>query len=182
MSECERFRLHALQVIQNMHLWFKILNSWEINMQSRLFCLQMVILPHWFCSAVWFFSVCIPGSWDSWLRNKIWVMVHGYLLHIWKANSVTENRLLEADLALLNSIQCQGIEKTKKSLLCSALHFYSCRINVPASSCRWACRRASARPSRPGVSGWGRPAGSLLLGKVRHIPFPPSAEDDSVGY
>lgn len=149
-------------------------------MQSRLFCLQMVILPHWFCSAVWFFNVCIPGSWDSWLRNKIWVTVHGYLLRIWKANSVTENRLLEADLALLNSMQCQGIGKKIPSLLCPS--FYSCRIKVPASSCSSACRRLSARPSLPGVSGWGRLAGSLLLGKVRHIPFPPSPEDDSVGY
>lgn len=83
---------------------------------------------------------------------------------------MTENRLLEADLALLNSMQRQGIgEKKKKSLLCSALHFSSCRINVPASS----CRRSPARPSLPGVSGWGRPAGSLLLGKVRHIPSLP---------
>lgn len=113
MREHERFRTCALQMIQNMHLWFKILNSWEINMQSRLFCLQMVILPHWFCSAVWFFNVCIPGSWGSWLRNKILVTVHGYLLHIWKGNSVTENRLLEADLALPNSMQRQGIKKKK---------------------------------------------------------------------
>ena len=182
MKEHERFRMCALQVIQNMHLWFKILNSWEINMQSRLFCLQMVILPHWFCSAVWFFNVCIPGSWGSWLRNKIWVTVHGYLLHIWKGNSVTENRLLEADLALLNSMQCQGIKK-KKSLPHSAPHFHSCRVKVPASSCRSACSKLAARPSSPGgLCGWGQPAGSTLLGKVRRIPFPPSPEDDSVGY
>lgn len=169
MRAHKHFRTCALQVIQNTHLWFKILNSGEINMQSRLFCLQMVILPHWFCSAVWFFSVCIPGSWGSWLRNKIWVTVHSYLLHIWKGNSVTENRLLEADPALLNPTQCQGIEKIPRS----APHFYSWRIRVPASSCRLVCSRSAARPGSPGGSlRAGRAGGQRTAWQGEAHPFP----------
>lgn len=38
----------------------------------------------------------------------------------------------------------------KKSFPCSVPHFYSCRIKVPASSCRLACSKLSAWPSSPG--------------------------------
>lgn len=69
----------ALQGIRRMHLWFKILNSWEINMLSRRFCLQMVLQPGCLCSAVWSFSACFPGSWGPWLRTTMWGAVCGYL-------------------------------------------------------------------------------------------------------
>lgn len=111
--------------------------------------------------------------------------MHGYLLHIEKGNLVTENRLLEAELALLNSAQCQGIgkEKKKKSLPRSAPRFYSCRVKVSASSCRLARSKSAARPSsHGGLCGQGGPSGNARLGKVRHVPFPPAPEDDSVGY
>lgn len=69
----------ALQGMRRMHLWFKILNSWEINMLSRRFCLQMVLQPGCLCSAVWSFSACFPGSWGPWLRTTMWGAVCGYL-------------------------------------------------------------------------------------------------------
>lgn len=83
---------------------------------------------------------------------------------------MTENRLLEADPFLLNSTQCQGIGGKKVP----ALSFVVTAVGdgfLPAlaDQCRGLCRQ-------------GRPAGSTLHGEVRRIPFPPSPEDDSVGY